>query len=78
VRAAAVVGRPDDEWGERVTAVVVPADPAAPPDLGVLREHVRRVLPASAAPRELRIVPEIPLLPTGKLDLRRLRTADPG
>jgi O-succinylbenzoic acid--CoA ligase len=78
VRAAAVVGQPDEEWGERVTAVVVPADPAAPPDLRLLREHVRRVLPASAAPRELRIVSEIPLLPTGKLDLRRLRTADPG
>jgi O-succinylbenzoic acid--CoA ligase len=78
VRAAAVFGRPDDEWGERVTAVVVPADPAAPPDLGLLRAHVRRVLPASAAPRELRVVPELPLLPSGKPDLRRLRATDPG
>ena len=31
VREAVVVGRPDPEWGERVTAVVVPADPAKPP-----------------------------------------------
>jgi O-succinylbenzoic acid--CoA ligase len=77
VREAAVVGHPDDEWGERVTAIVVPADPAAPPDLGTLRAHVRRSLPASAAPRELRIVSEIPLLPSGKPDLRSLRTADP-
>ncbi|MGH3158317.1 MAG: AMP-binding protein, partial [Streptosporangiaceae bacterium] len=51
VRAAAVVGRPDPEWGERVTAVVVPADPAMPPDLGFLRAHVRLTLPAWAAPR---------------------------
>ena len=31
VREAVVVGRPDPEWGELVTAIVVPADPAAPP-----------------------------------------------
>jgi O-succinylbenzoic acid--CoA ligase len=73
VRAAVVVGRPDQEWGERVTAVVVPADPAAPPDLGLLRAHVRRTLPASAAPRELVLVDELPLLPSGKPDLRALR-----
>jgi o-succinylbenzoate---CoA ligase len=73
VRAAAVVGRPDPEWGERVTAVVVPADPATPPDLGMLRDHVRRTLPASAAPRELVLVDELPLLPSGKPDLRALR-----
>jgi O-succinylbenzoic acid--CoA ligase len=73
VRAAVVVGRPDQEWGERVTAVVVPADPAAPPDLGLLRDHVRRTLPASAAPRELVLVDELPLLPSGKPDLRVLR-----
>jgi o-succinylbenzoate---CoA ligase len=77
VRAAAVVGRPDDEWGERVTAVVVPADPAAPPDLNMLRTHVRGVLPPAAAPRELMIVEEMPLLPSGKPDLQALRTLYP-
>jgi O-succinylbenzoic acid--CoA ligase len=73
VRAAVVVGRPDPEWGERVTAVVVPADPAMPPDLEFLRAHVRRTLPAWAAPRELVLVEELPLLPSGKPDLRALR-----
>ena len=73
VRQAVVVGRPDPEWGERVTAVVVPADPAAPPDLALLRAYVRRTLPAAAAPRELVVMGELPLLPSGKPDVRALR-----
>jgi O-succinylbenzoic acid--CoA ligase len=76
VRAAVVVGRPDPEWGERITAVVVPADPTQPPDLEFLRAHVRQTLPVSAAPRELVLVEEFPLLPSGKPDLRALR--EPG
>jgi o-succinylbenzoate---CoA ligase len=75
VRDAVVVGRPDPEWGQRVTAVVVPADPAHPPSLDELRAHVRRTLPAAAAPREVQIVAEIPLLASGKPDLATLAGA---
>ena len=78
VREAAVVGRPDEVWGERVTAVVVPADPDSPPDLGMLRAHVRQALPAHAAPRELVLLDELRLLPSGKPDLRALRARPPG
>ena len=78
VREAAVVARRDEEWGERVTAVVVPADPASPPDLAMLRAHVRRALPANAAPRELVLTDELPLLPSGKPDLRALRAPAAG
>ena len=73
VREAVVVGRPDPEWGELVTAIVVPADPADPPTLGALRARVREKLPPRAAPRELVLVARIPLLPSGKPDLERLR-----
>jgi O-succinylbenzoic acid--CoA ligase len=66
VRDVVVVGRPDPEWGARVTAVVVPA--GTPPALAELRAWVREVLPACAAPRELRLVEAIPLLPSGKPD----------
>jgi O-succinylbenzoic acid--CoA ligase len=35
-----LVGRPDPEWGHRVVALVVPADPTAPPSLLSLRAAV--------------------------------------
>jgi len=79
VREAAVLGRPDPEWGEVVTAVVVPADPAAPPLLADVRAHVRARLPGYAAPAALVLVAAIPMLPSGKPDRAalRARTAAP-
>jgi len=59
-----VAGRPDPEWGERVVAWVVPD--ADPPTLAAVRAHVRATLPAFAAPRELRLVEEIPRTALGK------------
>ncbi len=78
VREVAVVGRPDAQWGEQVTAIVVPADPAAPPALAALRAHARGRLPGYAAPRALVLVSRLPLLPSGKPDLERLRGPAPG
>jgi O-succinylbenzoic acid--CoA ligase len=73
VRDAAVVGTPDPHWGERVTALVVPADPADPPSLELIREHVAASLPRYAAPHAMLAVTEIPLLPSGKPDRQLLR-----
>jgi o-succinylbenzoate---CoA ligase len=78
VREAAVVGRPDPEWGEVVTAVVVPADPSAPPLLADVRAHVRARLPGYAAPAALVLVPEIAMLPSGKPDRAALRAMTAG
>jgi o-succinylbenzoate---CoA ligase len=68
-----VVGLPDAEWGEAVTAFVVAADPARPPRLEDLRSGARVALPAHAAPRRLVVVPELPLLASGKPDKGALR-----
>lgn len=68
VEDVVVVGRPDPEWGELVTAVVVGSV-----TLDELRDHVRTTLPAHAAPRAVELVAEIPMLASGKPDRVRLR-----
>ncbi len=73
VRDVAVMGQPDAEWGERVIAAVVPADPADPPALELLRLHVRESLPRYAAPSRIVMVDAVPMLPSGKHDIVRLR-----
>ncbi len=67
VTDAAATGRPDPTWGQALVAVVVPADPQHPPDLGALRAHVRQRLPSHHAPRYLAIVARLPRDHLGKL-----------
>jgi len=73
VRDVAVVGQPDSQWGERVVAVVVPADPADPPPLELLRLRVRERLPRYASPSRVVVVDAVPVLPSGKHDIAQLR-----
>ena len=72
VADVAVAGRPDPEWGERVVAVVVPADPASPPTLPELRDWSKQCLPAYAAPRELVVAAGLPRTALGKLRRREV------
>jgi acyl-CoA synthetase (AMP-forming)/AMP-acid ligase II len=72
VAACAVVGTPDERWGEAVCAVVVPRCGAALL-LGEVQDSVRRRLAGYKIPRRLVIVDELPLLASGKVDKKRLR-----
>jgi len=73
VRDAVVVGTPDSEWGERVTAVIIAADAARPPSLDELRTHVADRMPRYGAPRAVVVVEELPMLASGKPDRQLIR-----
>jgi long-chain acyl-CoA synthetase len=66
------VGRPDPRLGEEVVAFVS-LRPGAQVTADQLAEHARRHLSAVKYPREITIVPAMPLTSVGKLDRRRLR-----
>ncbi|MGH3787856.1 MAG: o-succinylbenzoate--CoA ligase [Pseudonocardiaceae bacterium] len=74
VAAACVVGIPDPEWGERVTAVVIPADPEQPPDPDALHVAARRLLTPAQVPKEIVLFDALPLRAIGKPDRRAIRT----
>lgn len=67
VAEVVVLGLPDTEWGQRVTAVVVPLVPSAPPSLADLRDWAKRTLPAYAAPSALKVVASLPRTTSGKV-----------
>jgi O-succinylbenzoic acid--CoA ligase len=69
----AIAGVDDDEWGQRVVAFVVAEGDA--PTLDALRDAVKVLLPAYAAPKQLVLVDALPRTAIGKVQ-RRLLVAD--
>jgi acyl-CoA synthetase (AMP-forming)/AMP-acid ligase II len=73
VAQVAVVGRPDEHWGEVVVAVVT-GEPGGPaPDAEQLREHCRAHLAAYKVPADVVVVEAMPLNASGKILKRTLR-----
>jgi long-chain acyl-CoA synthetase len=72
VQECAVIGLPDKEWGERVTAVIV-----AKPGMRIIREDLKPLLKARLSafkvPKEFLTIDEMPKNPAGKILKRELR-----
>jgi len=74
VSDCAVVGVPDEQWGEAVAAVVVLA-PRESVEVAELQEWVKTRLRSSRTPQQIEFREELPYSETGKL-LRRMVRAD--
>ena len=72
VQQAAVVGLPDDQWGERVHAFVV-AKPGQSLTLEELQEFCRPLIAGYKLPRGLELIPAFPVSGAGKVLKRELR-----
>lgn len=68
VAEAVVVGSPDPEWGQIVSAAIVVSHGSSPPTLDEVRGQLRGILPEHALPRRLTILTAIPLRGPGKPD----------
>jgi acyl-CoA synthetase (AMP-forming)/AMP-acid ligase II len=74
IAQCAVVGIPDDEWGQRIAAVVV-LRPGAAVEVAEVQAFARRSLRGSKTPEVVTFVEALPYTETGKL-LRRVVQAD--
>ena len=72
VATCAVIGVPDETWGERVHAVVVPVS-GNTPDIDELTAFCRARMAGYKTPRSMEIVEALPLSAAGKVLKRELR-----
>jgi acyl-CoA synthetase (AMP-forming)/AMP-acid ligase II len=74
VSAAAVVGIPDEQWGEAVHAFVTLAPGVSLHD-GELKTFCQEQLPGYKRPKAIHVVSEMPMTGIGKIARRQLRDA---
>jgi fatty-acyl-CoA synthase len=74
ISAVAVVGLPDDRWGEAVTAFVT-LRPGQQLDADALIARVRERKGSHQAPKAIHVVPQLPKTAAGKIDKKALRGA---
>ena len=77
VAEVAVIGEPDERFGERVVAWVVPRDGDSPPDAEAIVAHVVARAAAYKQPRVVHFTDSLPRSPAGKVLKRALREQQP-
>ena len=77
VQECAVIGLPDREWGERVTAFIVPK-PGKSVESQELKSYLKSSLSPFKVPKEFVVVNELPKNPAGKILKRELKKTKAG
>ena len=72
VQSVAVIGAPDEKWGERVVAFVV-LYPDAPVDVSDLVSHCRGLIAGYKVPKEIHLTDTLPQTASGKVQKATLR-----
>ena len=72
VRQCAVIGLPDEKWGERVVALILPAEGQKPTQDDIIG-HCRQFIAGYKVPKEVRLVEAFPMTATGKVLKRVVR-----
>jgi long-chain acyl-CoA synthetase len=72
IQECAVIGLPDREWGERVTALLL-LKPGEHLDKDTLHAYMKSRLPSFKVPKEYRTVNDFPRSPAGKILKRELK-----
>jgi acyl-CoA synthetase (AMP-forming)/AMP-acid ligase II len=72
VSMSAVIGVPDEKWGERVHAVIV-LRPGADLDEAAVIAHCKTLIAGYKCPRSVEFRTELPVSPAGKLQKFVLR-----
>ena len=70
----AVIGARHERWGETPIAIIVPADPAAPPTLDDLTSWVLGKLASYKKPTGIVVLDQLPRNASGKVLKHELRT----
>ena len=66
VADCAVIGLPDEKWGERVTAVILPR-PGAEVDVTDLKAYVKERIGSVKTPKQIEVWPDLPRSKVGKV-----------